>query len=59
MIEKYDAYRQDLSDLKGLFRDFLSEKEYKSFFHGDASKFDLYNKHKIDTDDLYKSIKST
>ena len=43
MVEKYNAYRQDLSDLKGLFRDFLSEKEYKSFFHGDASKFDLYN----------------
>lgn len=57
MVEKYNAYRQDLSDLKGLFRDFLSEKEYKSFFHGDTAKFEQYNAHKIDAKDLSDSIK--
>ena len=31
MIEKYDAYRQDLSDLKALFHEFLPQK-YKTFF---------------------------
>ena len=56
MIEKYDAYRQDLSDLKALFHEFLPQK-YKTFFHGDAAEFELYNNHKRNLDDLYKSIK--
>lgn len=46
MVEKYDAYRQDLSDLKSLFREFLNENNYKSFFHGKKSSFELYNTHK-------------
>ncbi len=56
MIEKYDAYRQDLSDLKALFHESLPKK-YKTFFHGDAAEFELYNNHKRNLDDLYKSIK--
>ena len=56
MIEKYDAYRQDLSDLKALFHESLPQK-YKTFFHGDAAEFELYNNHKRNLDDLYKSIK--
>ena len=56
MIEKYDAYRQDLSDLKALFHEFIPQK-YKTFFHGDAAEFELYNNHKRNLDDLYKSIK--
>ena len=56
MVEKYDAYRQDLSDLKALFHEFLPQK-YKTFFHGDAAEFELYNNHKRNLDDLYKSIK--
>lgn len=56
MIEKYDAYRQDLSDLKALFHEFLPQK-YKTFFHGDAAEFELYNNHKRNLDDLYKFIK--
>ena len=56
MIEKYDAYRQDLSDLKALFHEFLPQK-YKTFFHGDAAEFELYNNHKRNLDDLYNSIK--
>ena len=56
MIEKYDAYRQDLSDLKALFHEFLPQK-YKTFFHGDAAEFELYNSHKRNLDNLYKSIK--
>lgn len=58
MIEKYDAYRQDLSDLKSLFHEFLSKESCKSFFHGDAAEFEQYNKHKYSLDDLYKSIKN-
>ena len=46
MVEKYDDYRQDLSDLKSLFREFLNENDYKSFFHGKKSSFELYNTHK-------------
>ena len=46
MVEKYDDYRQDLSDLKSLFREFLNENNYKSFFHGKKSSFELYNTHK-------------
>lgn len=46
MIERYDNYRQDLSDLKSLFREFLNENNYKSFFHGKKSSFELYNTHK-------------
>lgn len=46
MVEKYDGYRQDLSDLKSLFREFLNENNYKSFFHGKKSSFELYNTHK-------------
>ena len=57
MIEKYDAYRQDLSDLKALFHEFLPKESYKSFFHGDAAEFERYNNHKRNLDDLYKSIK--
>jgi len=56
MVEKYDDYRQDLSDLKALFHEFLPQK-YKTFFHGDAAEFELYNNHKRNLDDLYKSIK--
>ena len=56
MIEKYDAYRQDLSDLKALFHEFIPQK-YKTFFHGDAAEFELYNNHKRNLNDLYKSIK--
>ena len=56
MVEKYDAYRQDLSDLKALFHKFLPQK-YKTFFHGDAAEFELYNNHKRNLNDLYKSIK--
>lgn len=58
MVEKYDAYRQDLSDLKSLFHEFLSKESCKSFFHGDAAEFEQYNKHKYSLDDLYKSIKN-
>lgn len=59
MIERYDNYRQDLSDLKALFHKFLSEDDYKSFFHGDTAEFELYNNHKSKNsiDDLYKSIR--
>ena len=57
MVEKYDAYRQDLSDLKSLFHEFLPKESYKSFFHGDAAEFERYNKHKYSLEDLYKSIK--
>ncbi|QHU91108.1 type II CRISPR RNA-guided endonuclease Cas9 [Candidatus Saccharibacteria bacterium oral taxon 955] len=57
MVEKYDDYRQDLSDLKSLFHEFLPKESYKSFFHGDAAEFELYNNHKRNLDDLYKSIK--
>lgn len=59
MIERYDNYRQDLSDLKALFHKFLSKDDYKSFFHGDTAEFELYNSHKSKNsiDDLYKSIK--
>lgn len=46
MIERYNNYRQDLSDLKSLFREFLNENNYKSFFHGKKSSFELYNTHK-------------
>ena len=56
MVEKYDDYRQDLSDLKALFHEFLPQK-YKTFFHSDAAEFELYNNHKRNLDDLYKSIK--
>ena len=65
MVEKYDAYRQDLSDLKSLFREFLNEKNYKSFFHGKKSSFELYNTHKKYLSEnnnkitpLYKDIKN-
>ena len=58
MVEKYDAYRQDLSDLKSLFHEFLPKESYKSFFHGDAAEFEQYNKHKYSLEDLYKSIKN-
>ncbi len=59
MIERYNNYRQDLSDLKALFHKFLSKDDYKSFFHGDTAEFELYNSHKSKNsiDDLYKSIK--
>ncbi len=57
MVEKYDDYRQDLSDLKSLFHEFLPKESYKSFFHGDAAEFERYNKHKYSLEDLYKSIK--
>ena len=57
MVDKYDAYRQDLSDLKSLFHEFLPKESYKSFFHGDAAEFEQYNKHKYSLEDLYKSIK--
>lgn len=57
MVEKYDGYRQDLSDLKSLFHEFLPKESYKSFFHGDAAEFERYNKHKYSLEDLYKSIK--
>lgn len=59
MVERYDNYRQDLSDLKALFHGFLSKEDYKSFFHGDTAEFELYNNHKSKNsiDDLYKSIK--
>ena len=59
MIERYDNYRQDLSDLKALFHKFLSKDNYKSFFHGDTAEFELYNNHKSKNsiDDLYKSIR--
>ena len=59
MIERYDNYRQDLSDLKDLFHKFLSKDDYKSFFHGDTAEFELYNSHKSKNsiDDLYKSIR--
>lgn len=57
MVEKYDDYRQDLSDLKSLFHEFLPKESYKSFFHGDAAEFEQYNKHKYSLEDLYKSIK--
>lgn len=57
MVEKYDAYRQDLSDLKSLFHEVLPEKDYKSFFHGNDAEFERYNKHKYSLEDLYKSIK--
>lgn len=58
MVEKYDAYRQDLSDLKSLFHEFLPKESYKSFFHGDAAEFEQYNTHKYSLEDLYKSIKN-
>ena len=58
MVEKYDAYRQDLSDLKSLFHEFLPKESYKSFFHGDTAEFEQYNKHKYSLEDLYKSIKN-
>lgn len=58
MVEKYDDYRQDLSDLKSLFHEFLPKESYKSFFHGDAAEFEQYNKHKYSLEDLYKSIKN-
>lgn len=58
MVEKYDDYRQDLSDLKSLFHEFLPKESYKSFFHGDAADFEQYNKHKYSLEDLYKSIKN-
>ena len=58
MVEKYDAYRQDLSDLKSLFHEFLPKESYKSFFHGDTTEFEQYNKHKYSLEDLYKSIKN-
>ena len=57
MVEKYDDYRQDLSDLKSLFHEFLPKESYRSFFHGDAAEFERYNKHKYSLEDLYKSIK--
>ena len=59
MIERYNNYRQDLSDLKDLFHKFLSKDDYKSFFHGDTAEFELYNSHKSKNsiDDLYKSIR--
>lgn len=59
MIERYDNYRQDLSDLKALFHGFLTKEDYKSFFHGDTAEFELYNNHKSKNsiDDLYKSIR--
>ena len=58
MVEKYDDYRQDLSDLKSLFHEFLPKESYKSFFHGDTAEFEQYNKHKYSLEDLYKSIKN-
>jgi len=58
MVEKYDDYRQDLSDLKSLFHEFLPKESYKSFFHGDAAEFEQYNTHKYSLEDLYKSIKN-
>ena len=65
MIERYDNYRQDLSDLKSLFREFLNENNYKSFFHGKKSSFELYNTHKKylsennnKTTPLYKDIEN-
>ena len=58
MVEKYDGYRQDLSDLKSLFHEFLPKESYKSFFHGDTAEFEQYNKHKYSLEDLYKSIKN-
>lgn len=59
MIERYNNYRQDLSDLKALFHGFLTKEDYKSFFHGDTAEFELYNNHKSKNsiDDLYKSIR--
>ena len=59
MVERYDNYRQDLSDLKALFHGFLSKEDYKSFFHGNTAEFELYNNHKSKNsiDDLYKSIR--
>lgn len=57
MVDKYDDYRQDLSDLKSLFHEFLPKESYKSFFHGDTADFERYNKHKYSLEDLYKSIK--
>lgn len=65
MIERYDNYRQDLSDLKSLFREFLDKNNYKSFFHGKKSSFELYNTHKKylsennnKTTPLYKDIEN-
>ena len=58
MVKKYDDYRQDLSDLKSLFHEFLPKESYKSFFHGDAAEFEQYNTHKYSLEDLYKSIKN-
>ncbi|MDE7424847.1 MAG: type II CRISPR RNA-guided endonuclease Cas9 [Lachnospiraceae bacterium] len=40
MVEKYETHRKELKELKGLFRKYLSTKEYREFFWGERKEKD-------------------